>query len=240
VADEDESSKRKGYGLERTLALSDGVFAFAVTLLVLDLAVPALASGASSSDLLAGLSKDYIGFLNFILSFFIAGVWWNAHHRNFEHIRGQNTALRFLNLFFLMWIALLPFFTKILSQYNTLQASIVLYAADQAAAGAFLTILWLYASKNHRLIDKTMPARAVRFATIRNVIVPLFFLFSIALSFISTALAGFSWYGLLPIFVLVVRWEQKSERQGKKTEVAAKTEKALQTLAAPKKRAKEK
>jgi uncharacterized membrane protein len=227
MAEEDEGGKHKSYGLDRTLALSDGVFAFAVTLLVLDLTVPVLAAGASSTDLLAGLGKDYIGFLNFILSFFIAGVWWNAHHRNFERIRGQNTTLRFLNLFFLMWIALLPFFTKLLSQYNSVQLSVLLYAADQAAAGAFLTILWLYASRNHRFIDKNMTTAAIRFSTIRNVIAPLYFVFSMALSFISTSLASFSWYGLIPVFVVVLRWEQRSQRRGKKTEVGAKADEVV-------------
>jgi uncharacterized membrane protein len=108
MADEDESSKSRGYRIDRVLALSDGVFAFAVTLLVLDLAVPALSPGASSMDLWQGLSKEYISFFNYILSFFIAGVWWNGHNRIFEHIRDSNTALRMLNLFFLLWIALLP------------------------------------------------------------------------------------------------------------------------------------
>jgi uncharacterized membrane protein len=94
MTEEDESIKRRGYGLDRTLAISDGVFAFAVTLLVLDLFVPTLSPGASSTDLWQALSKEYISFLNYILSFLIAGVWWNAHHRIFERIRNSNSTLR--------------------------------------------------------------------------------------------------------------------------------------------------
>jgi uncharacterized membrane protein len=90
-------------------------------LLVLDLFVPTLASGSSSIDLWQALSKEYISFLNYILSFLIAAIWWNAHHRNFEHIRSSNATLRWLNLLFLLWIALLPFFTKILDQYSSVQ-----------------------------------------------------------------------------------------------------------------------
>lgn len=225
MAEEDESSKRRGYRLDRALALSDGVFAFAVTLLVLDLVVPALSPGASSMDLWQGLSKEYISFINYILSFFIAGVWWNAHHRNFEHIRDSNTTLRMLNLLFLIWIALLPFFTKILDQYHGLQLSVALYATDQAAAGFFLTLTWLYASRNNRLIDKNMTKTAIRFSTRRNIIVPFFFIGSIGLSFIDTNLASFSWYGLIPIFIIVLRLEQRSEKQQTKPTNVTKSKK---------------
>jgi uncharacterized membrane protein len=213
MADEDESSKSRGYRVDRVLALSDGVFAFAVTLLVLDLVVPALSSGASSIDLWQGLSKEYISFLNYILSFFIAGVWWNGHNRNFEHIRNSNATLRMLNLFFLIWIALLPFFTKILDIYNSLQLSVALYAMDQAAAGIFLTIIWWYASRNNQMIDKNMTKTAIKWRTLNNIVVPIFFIISIGLSFIGPNVASFSWYGLIPIFIIVYRLEQRSGRQ---------------------------
>jgi uncharacterized membrane protein len=213
MTEEDESSKSRGYRVDRVLALSDGVFAFAVTLLVLDLVVPTLLPGASSMDLWQGLTKEYISFINYILSFFIAAIWWNSHHRNFEHIRDSNTALRMLNMLFLIWIALLPFFTKILNQYHSLQLSVALYATDQAAAGLMLTLMWLYASRNNRLIDKNMKKTAIRFSTLRNIITPIFFIISIGLSFIDTTVASFSWYGLIPIFIIVLQLEHRSEKQ---------------------------
>ena len=225
MADEDESSKQRGYRLDRVLALSDGVFAFAVTLRVLDLVVPVLLPGASSSDLWQGLTKEYISFVNYILSFFIAAIWWNSHHRNFEHIRDSNTTLRMLNMFFLIWIAMLPFFTKILDQYHSLQLSVALYAIDQAAAGFSLTVIWLYASRNNQMIDKNMKKTAIRFSTIRNIITPVFFMISIGISFINTYLASFSWYGLIPVFIIVLRLEQRSEKQQTKTNNVTKLKK---------------
>jgi uncharacterized membrane protein len=207
---------RLSYGLDRTLALSDGVFAFALTLLVLDLFVPTLSSNASSLDLWQGLSREYVSFMNYILSFFIAGVWWNAHHRNFQHIRDTNTALRMLNILFLVWIALLPFFTKILDQYIRLQLSVVLYAVDQAAAGFLLTIIWWYASRNKGLVDKNMTQSAIRFATLRNVAAPVYFILSIGISFVSPGLTSISWYGMIPLFIVLIRLEPKNERNGKK------------------------
>lgn len=222
MVEEVKSNNSKDYRLDRVLALSDGVFAFAVTLLVLDLVVPALSPGASSLDLWQGLTKEYISFINYILSFFIAAIWWNSHHRNFEHIRDSNTTLRMLNMFFLIWIALLPFFTKILDQYHSLQLSVALYATDQAAAGFFLTIIWLYASRNNQMIDKNMKKTTIRFSTVRNIITPIFFLVSIGISFVDTNLASFSWYGLIPIFIIVLRLEQRSEKRQTKPNNATK------------------
>jgi uncharacterized membrane protein len=212
MTEEDESSERSGYGLDRVLAISDGVFAFAVTLLVLDLFVPVLSPGASSADLLAALSKEYVSFMNYLLSFFIAGVWWNAHHRNFGLIRHSNSTLRWLNLLFLLWIALLPFFTKILDQYNTLQIAVVLYATDQATAGLTMTLAWWYASRNHRFVDRNLKDSTIGFALLRNATAPIFFIISMGISFIGPTIATYSWFGMIPVLAIVHRLERKSEK----------------------------
>jgi uncharacterized membrane protein len=211
MAQDDESKSRTEYRLDRTLAISDGVFAFAVTLLVLDLIVPSLSPNASSIDLWQALSKEYISFLSYILSFLIAGVWWNAHHRTFEHISNSDATIRWLNLLFLLWIALLPFFTKILDQYINLQLGVVLYAIDQTAAGIFLTLAWVYASRNHRLIDKKMKESEIRFATLRNVIAPIFFIASIGVSFLSLGIATLLWFGMFPVLAIAYLLERKKE-----------------------------
>ncbi len=213
MTEEDESVNRVEHRLDRTLAISDGVFAFAVTLLVLDLVVPSLSPGASSADLWQALTKEYVGFLSYILSFLIAGVWWNAHHRNFDRIRSSDSALRWLNLLFLLWIALLPFFTKILDQYINLQLGVVLYATDQAAAGIFMTLIWIYASHNHRLIDKSMKESEIKSITFRNVIAPIVFFVSMGISFVSLTLAVIIWYGMIPVLLIARRLERRRQKK---------------------------
>ena len=213
MTEEDESSKRSGYGLDRVLAISDGVFAFAVTLLVLDLVVPVLSPGASSTDLWQALSKEYVGFLSYLTSFFIAGLWWIAHNRNFMYIRNADSTLRWLNLLFLLWIALLPFFTKILDQYNTVQIAVVLYATDQAAAGIFMSLLWWYASRNHRLVDKNLKESMIRSRLLNNVVAPFFFIISMGISFIGPVIATYSWFVMFPVLFLTHRLERKTEKQ---------------------------
>ncbi len=217
LAKEDESTRQKEYGVGRVLAISDGVFAFAVTLLVLDLVVPVLQSGASSADLWQALSREYVSFFSYILSFLIAGLWWNAHNQNFRHIQRSDYTLRWLNLLFLLWIALLPFFTKILNDYGSLQAAVVLYAADQAVAGVFLSLLWWYASKNRRLIDNELKKSTIRSRFLTNVITPLFFVASMGISFIDPVMAIYFWFSMFPVFFLIHRFEGKFEESISKT-----------------------
>ena len=206
-----ESIKQNEYSLGRILSMSDGVFAFAVTLLILDLTVPALQPGATSWDLWDALSEGWVSFFSYLLSFFIAGIWWNSHHRTFSHIRVSNSTLRWLNLLFLLWIALLPFYTKILDEYIDLQLSVVLYATDGAAAGVFMAIIWWYASKNHRLIDKGVKDTEIRFGLQRNVIAPVFFGASIGLSFIGIGIAIYSWGGMIIAYIILSQLQQRRE-----------------------------
>jgi uncharacterized membrane protein len=217
MTENDELNSRTRYRLDRTLALSDGVFAFAITLLVLDLVVPSLSSSASSFDLWQALTKEFSSFFSYILSFLIAGIWWNAHHRTFEHIRNSDSTLRWLNLLFLLWITLLPFFTKVLDQYNNLQLGVILYAADQAAAGIFLTLTWTYASRNHRLIDKNTRESTIRFTTLRAEVSTIFFTVSMGISFISPLLAILSWLAMFPVLAAAHRLEQISEKKKSQT-----------------------
>ena len=216
MAEEDESSRKRTYGLDRVLAITDGVFAFAVTLLVLDLFVPVLSSGATSADLGQALSQEYRSFVNYLLSFFIAGVWWNAHNRNFGLLRRADSTLRWLNLLFLLWIALLPFFTKILNQYTNLQLAVALYAFDQACAGFFMTLSWWYSSRNHRLVDRALEDRTIRYITLRNAVAPLSFIISMGLSFFGALVAFISWFAMVPALMLIHRLERRD--QNKQTE----------------------
>jgi uncharacterized membrane protein len=203
MAEKDESSVHAGYRLDRVLSITDGVFAFAVTLLVLDLVVPVLSSGASSADLWVALSNEYVSFLSYAISFLIAGAWWNAHHRIFGYIRRSDATLQWLNLLFLLWIALLPFFTKILSDYIWLQLALVLYATDQAAAGFFVALLWWYASRNHRLVDRKLKDSTIRRQLRLNAITPLWFIFSIFVSFVSLTATWIFWLAIFALHKLL-------------------------------------
>jgi TMEM175 potassium channel family protein len=201
-----EAGGREDKGLDRILAFSDGVFAFSITLLALDLVVPAVATGpGEAAGLVSQLQGEWQNFLSYFLSFFIVGLYWFSHHRNFRYIRRYDNTLLWLNLFFLLFITLVPFVTKLLDEYETVMISVQLYAFDQAAAGFCSTLLWVYASRNHRLIDKKLSEKFVRYITLRGLSAPVIFVASLGVVYINENLATLFWLATFPVMVLLGR-----------------------------------
>jgi uncharacterized membrane protein len=96
----------------RTEAFSDGIFAIAATLLVLDLAVP-----KPGPSLLAGLLQEWPAYAAYATSFLTIGIIWVNHHAVLERLERVDRGLLFLNVVFLLFVALIPFPTKVLAQY---------------------------------------------------------------------------------------------------------------------------
>jgi len=194
----EDNDRAKDRDLDRILALSDGVFAFAITLLALDLVVPEV-SGTTGGAFSAAFAGQAQRFVSYLLSFFIVGLWWEFHHRIFRHVRRYDTALMWLNILFLLPVTLTPYFTKLISQFGNLQLPVALYALDAAAVGAMSAVLWRYVSKGHRLIDPSVSMGFIRSNQIRMSIAPILFLASVGISFVSVYLAEVIWVSLFPI-----------------------------------------
>lgn len=191
--------------LDRVLALSDGVFAFAVTLLALSLIAPVLSSGAFQDELASDLREMLPTFLSYFVSFFVIASWWRGHNRVFSYIKRCNSTLISLNFYFLLCITLIPFLTNLIIQYGNFELATILFAAMQVVTGAMLIIIWVYASRNHRLIDPKLGARAIKFNYHRELIVIAIFLLSIPIAFFSTTFAQISWIALAPLISILQR-----------------------------------
>jgi uncharacterized membrane protein len=126
---EDDEAAEEGIG--RILALSDGVFAIAITLLTLEIAVPAATSDAGLAKALVGLWPRYLAY---VLSFVVIARFWVMHRLIFRLIARDDAALVWLNLLLLMFVAFLPFPTAVLGEHAGSPAAAVLYAASVALA----------------------------------------------------------------------------------------------------------
>jgi TMEM175 potassium channel family protein len=207
-----ETGGREDKGLDRILAFSDGVFAFSITLLVLDLAVPTVATGPGEAvDLLSQLQGEWQNFVSYFLSFFIVGLYWMGHHRNFRYIKRYDATLLWLNLIFLLFITLVPFVTKLLDEYERVAISEQLYALDQAAAGFSATLLWVYASRKRRLIDTKLGAKFVRYITLRSLSPPIIFTVSLGVVYISPNWTTIFWVSTFPIMIFLGRKYKNTE-----------------------------
>jgi uncharacterized membrane protein len=189
--------------IERIHSLSDGVFAFALTLLVLSLQVPLLTAQDTSLSLAEKLLSELPEFFSYLISFAVIAAWWRAHHYLFSQIRKCDRTLINFNFLFLLCITIIPFLTNLLSQHGDILLATILYAVIQAAAGFVLIVIWLYASRGNRLIDSRLGARGIRYVMYSLLSAPVVFLLSIPVAFISTTAAQISWV-LISVFRVAV------------------------------------
>jgi uncharacterized membrane protein len=158
----------------RIEALTDGVFAVAMTLLVLDLRVPELQPPLDISQLPVRLLALWPKFLSYAISFVILGVYWVGHHIQLSFIRRADRPLLWINLLFLLWVALVPFSTALLSEYPAAQAAITVYGLNLIAIGLTLALHWWYATVEAQHVDADIHPGLVRGALLRTLMALLF------------------------------------------------------------------
>jgi uncharacterized membrane protein len=140
----------------RIVAFSDGVFAIAITLLVLTLNVPEhLEHGESVGEALWGLRHS---FLAYGISFAVIGRYWLNHHRFFATVTGFDGRLLGLNIFYLAWVVLLPFSTEVIGTHGGEAASVILYAVN--LVGVSLVGLWMALDANSAGLSEIGPREA--------------------------------------------------------------------------------
>ena len=148
------------------MSFSDAVIAIAITLLALELRVSQVSESLAAAELPSALLELWPNFYSFLLSFWIIGFYWLAHHRMFRQVRAYDRGMLLINLLFLMWIVLMLFSSSLIGEYENQQLPVIIYAV-------------------HNML--------VRFANFRGLVIPSVFLLSIGLSFISVDVARLSW-----------------------------------------------
>lgn len=179
----------RGTDVERTVYFSDAVFAIAITLLALEIRVP-----DDAENLRGALFALWPKFFSFALSFWLIGTYWIAHHRTFHRVRGYDRRLLFINLLFLMWIALLPFSSSLLGEHGDERVAVIVYASHITLTGLTLWLVWRHVSGDERLIDASRISERERRHNDLGLAVPLVFAVSIGISFISVTGAELFWF----------------------------------------------
>ena len=140
---------RRGLQTGRLEALSDGVFAIAITLLVLDIAVPAHAS----RDLLGAVTRQWPSYLAYAVSFSTIGALWLGHNAITEYLDRADAAFVRLNLLLLLLVAFLPFPTRLFADYlgedRPERVAATIYGVSLLVASTLLWVLWRYAVHAH-------------------------------------------------------------------------------------------
>src|SRR5215212_4709297 len=199
--------REAGRDRDRIVNLSDGVFAIAITLLVLDIHVPDIPENVVASELPAALLALWPKYLGYFLSFVGISTFWMIHHSIFRPIRAYDRVLLYLNFLFLMAVAFLEFPTSLVGHYSEEQVSVVIYALNAAVASLLLSAISWYAARGHRLVVPELDDEEERGRRLQGLAVPVVFLLSIiGISFLSPmAAAMYSSWLLLSVTDPLVR-----------------------------------
>jgi uncharacterized membrane protein len=182
----------QGRGLDRAIGFSDGVFAIAITLLVLNFRVPSVPTHNVDAHLLDALSHETGIVIGFAVSFYTIARFWIAHHRLSILLRRVDSGFIVLNLVLLAAIAFLPFPTELIGRYGDSTTAVVFYATAMTITGILSGVVWQYAV-TRRLIDDRMKPVAIRQASLRAITAPAVFGTSIPIAFIDANAAKYWW-----------------------------------------------
>lgn len=179
----------------RLEAFSDGVFAIAITLLVLEIKVP-----PSNMALEAGLLRLWPSYLAYMVSFLVIGAIWINHHAMFRHIVRVDEKLLLINVLHLMVIAFLPFPTAVLAEafHRKMGEPIAtaFYGGTLTVIGILVTTMWFYAARGHRLLnDKLTPQDAQQIGQ-RFLVGPLVYAVATVVALVAPWLALLFYLGL--------------------------------------------
>jgi uncharacterized membrane protein len=152
----------------RVLALSDGVFAIVITLLVLEIHVPELTGG---QDLREALQEVRPSFVAFLISFIVVAIAWAGPRDQFALIGRTDRMLIWLNILYLLPLSILPFGASLLTRYDQDPTALELYGLLLLAIAATRLIMWMYATGRPHLLYVPIDARS-RWAGVAAVVVP--------------------------------------------------------------------
>ncbi len=192
MAKERKTKRREGNEIEfsRIVAFSDGVFAIAITLLVLAINIPDHLQDESLSSALWGQRQDLLAYG---LSFAVIGRFWVVHHRFFSEVIGFDNRLLALNIFYLAWIVLIPFSSEVLGDHGGETAAVILYAAN--LSGVVLTGMWMAADARRAGLT-AIDAATHHEQRYRSLYIAAVFLASIPVAFLAPGIASLMWLAL--------------------------------------------
>jgi uncharacterized membrane protein len=196
----------------RVLALTDGVFAIIITLLVLEVHVPELKPGESLSHALEAVRPS----LNaFVISFILAGMYWVGHRDLFALIRRTDRGLVWLNILYLLPLCLLPFSASLLGRYN--QGRVLrIYGLVLLLIAAMRTVTWLYTTARPHLLWLRLDQRQRRAGLALATFPGLIYLLAILLADLAPAMTLAIYAGVPLLYFLgitVLRGSRKREQE---------------------------
>ena len=187
----------------RIEALTDGIFAFAMTLLVLNLVIPDAVSEQSHLQLQDLLLGQAAKFFHYFLAFMLLAIFWVRHHRQFHWIKRTDSRLLWLNILILLFVAMMPFSADIVGDYAGSITANIFFAGNMLMLGLLFLANWAYATSNPKLIDPELDMVTIIQLRRRGIVEPAISAIVIMLSLFIPEWS--LWLYLLTPFVMLLK-----------------------------------
>src|SRR2546425_12858563 len=217
----EEENRLENKETGRLEAFSDGVFAVAITLLVLNIRIPGIdlppGQLPGDIDLWHALRDEWPMLAAYVTSFATIGIMWLNHHSLFTHIKRINTVLVLLNLLLLLFIVFVPVPTALLAEYVELpdqHAAAIVYSGTFVLTACCFHLLRRKAFYHNRLIGKDVDSRAIQAISRQYLFGPLVYLIAFALAFVSTPATIIASFALALFFALPARPPRQLPQEG--------------------------
>ena len=179
--------------------LVDGIFTFAMTLLVLTIDLP------RTMDLSGGLLhrelfNQWQDIFNYALSFILLATFWMTHHVGFHNIKRTDGRLIWINIFTMLFVVLVPYATSLVGDYNGDWLVELIFTLDLFLIGLGFWVNWVYATYKHRLVDPDLSQARIARGRRRGLIVPAVSLVAMILALL---VPGYSSYAYISIPILL-------------------------------------
>jgi len=168
---------------KRIEALTDGIYAIAMTILILNIKAPS--PTMESETLIRSLIDQVELFYDYFLAFFLLALFWVASHRQFHFIRNADNTFLWISILQLMFVVIIPYTTLISGKFRTLQPAAVLFEMNILAVGLIMSLLWYYATNNRKLVDKNLKESVIKLGKRRGQVSAGVSIVAIAFSFVS-------------------------------------------------------
>jgi uncharacterized membrane protein len=190
----------------RLEALVDGIFAFAMTLLVTGLVIPHLSKSDAEeklADRIAGMQSEFISFL---VAFFVLASFWLMHHRQFYYVRRVDSGITRITLLILACVVLMPFTTNISGDYPDVRVAVDLFHVNMFSLGLFFLIHWCYLTRTPDITSAEISSRDASSGMLRCLITPVVSASAFVLSFISPSWSMATYLLIMPCVAIVRRY----------------------------------
>jgi uncharacterized membrane protein len=195
----------------RTEAFSDGVFAIAITLLVLDIRVPV----SEFDNLWRGILHEWPAYLGYVTSFLTIGGIWLAHHGVFRRLRYADNRVMRLNLLLLMAVSFLPYPTRLVAEAirsdDAERAAVIFYGLNLLAISTIFGALWGAVARDRRLLKPDVSDAEVQAILVASTPNIGFYVGATVLAIIAPRVAAFGYLAIAVAVVLRVRGDEVAD-----------------------------